>query len=135
MQQSHTEATLYVRQWDGILYIERRLLERFVLDVQESGSSKLLVKLQSNGRCSWVCIIRTGLQTAVTGFTCNPVSCIYILAWASALLVSTSRAMPEPLNVGRVTRQHPRSFCILMQGKEEERRSKGVSRLPYLDMP
>ena len=38
---------------------------------------------------------------------------IYILAWASALLVQTIRAMPEPLYVGRVTSRLPRFFfCI-----------------------
>ena len=33
-------------------------------------------------------------------------------AWASALLVLTSWAMPEPRVVGRVTDGLPRSFCI-----------------------
>ena len=36
----------------------------------------------------------------------------YIQAWASALLVLTSRAMPEPRCVGRVTGRLPRFFCI-----------------------
>lgn len=34
----------------------------------------------------------------------------YISAWASALLVSTRWAMPEPLHVGRVTGQIPTLF-------------------------
>lgn len=38
---------------------------------------------------------------------------IYILAWASALLVLTSWAMPEPLNVGRVTGRFPRFFLYI----------------------
>ncbi len=37
---------------------------------------------------------------------------LYIQAWASALLVLTCWAMPEPLYVGRVTGRIPRSFCI-----------------------
>ncbi|MBR7043432.1 MAG: bacteriophage abortive infection AbiH family protein [Prevotella sp.] len=35
------------------------------------------------------------------------------IAWASALLVQTFRAMPQPLYVGRVTGQTPTLFCIL----------------------
>jgi sorbitol-specific phosphotransferase system component IIC len=38
---------------------------------------------------------------------------LYIQAWASALLVLTDRAMPEPLRVGRVTGKIPTLFCIL----------------------
>ena len=37
---------------------------------------------------------------------------LYIQAWASALLVLTDRAMPEPLRVGRVTGKIPTLFCI-----------------------
>lgn len=36
-------------------------------------------------------------------------------AWASALLVPTARAMPEPLRVGRVTRELPRFFHALIK--------------------
>ena len=39
---------------------------------------------------------------------------IYISAWASALLVSTNRAMPEPLCVGRVTSMIPTLFFCLI---------------------
>lgn len=38
---------------------------------------------------------------------------MYIHAWASALLVLTIRAMPEPRRVGRVTGKIPTLFCIL----------------------
>ena len=37
---------------------------------------------------------------------------LYISAWASALLVQTSWAMPEPLCVGRVTVDSHASFYI-----------------------
>ena len=40
---------------------------------------------------------------------------IYIQAWASALLVSDQWAMPEPLNVGRVTDRLPRFFFVYQQ--------------------
>jgi len=36
----------------------------------------------------------------------------YISAWASALLVSTDRAMPEPQSVGRATVQIPALFLF-----------------------
>ena len=36
----------------------------------------------------------------------------YISAWASALLVSTFRAMPEPLCVGRVTGTDSHAFSF-----------------------
>ena len=39
---------------------------------------------------------------------------MYISAWASALLVQTDRAMPEPRDVGRVTGDSHASFmCSL----------------------
>lgn len=40
---------------------------------------------------------------------------IYISAWASALLVSTTKAMPEPLRVGRVTGKTPTLFLYISQ--------------------
>ncbi|MBR5432878.1 MAG: hypothetical protein IK117_00405 [Bacteroidales bacterium] len=36
-------------------------------------------------------------------FVCNTLVLLFISAWASALLVSTNRAMREPQAVGRVT--------------------------------
>ena len=39
----------------------------------------------------------------------------FISAWASALLVSTDKAMPEPQSVGRVTVQIPALFFLLTQ--------------------
>ena len=41
----------------------------------------------------------------------------YISAWASALLVSTDRAMPEPQSVGRVTVQIPALFLFIAINK------------------
>lgn len=40
---------------------------------------------------------------------------IYILAWASALLVLTIWAMPEPLSVGRVTGRFPRLLLYISE--------------------
>lgn len=40
----------------------------------------------------------------------------YISAWASALLVSTFRAMPEPLCVERATGAVPTLFCLMACG-------------------
>lgn len=40
---------------------------------------------------------------------------LYIQAWASALLVSTDRAMPEPQSVGRVTGRTPTLFFVYQQ--------------------
>ena len=37
---------------------------------------------------------------------------IYILAWASALLVLTVMGIPEPRDVGRVTIGLPRFSCV-----------------------
>ena len=48
-----------------------------------------------------------------------------ILAWASALLVSTIRAMPEPLYVGRVTRQKLPRFFVYMPNIHQYKRLSG----------
>ena len=62
-------------------------------------------------RRSWICNIWHLIANSHIWFLCNSRR-IYISAWASALLVLTSRAMPEPRRVGRVTGRFPRSFCI-----------------------
>jgi hypothetical protein len=53
-------------------------------DILESGSSKLFVKNKATGDAHWMC---------------NSIVNLHI-AWASALLVQTNRAMPEPQDVG-----------------------------------
>lgn len=80
-----------------------------MLDASESGSSKQLVKKQSNNDAHGYVIsdIVVSLQWLLT------IVLVYIhTAWASALLVLTSWAMPEPRCVGRVTGRLPRFFCI-----------------------
>ena len=52
---------------------------------------------------------------------------IYILAWASALLVFNNWAMPEPLNVGRATRGLPRFFLCMVLTQHFKTVRQGVA--------
>lgn len=87
----------------------------------------MIVKNQSNGRCSWVCYIRTLHAGSLFADCLQAYSFIYISAWASALLVSTIRAMPEPLCVGRVTSLIPTLFFLSdKESKTAGRRESGL---------
>lgn len=79
---------------------------RFVLDTLKS-SKFLSRQRQGNGRCP------TGMILSHYFCTMQKVCCVFISAWASALLVSTGWAMLEPQSVGRVTSQTPTLFRIL----------------------
>lgn len=94
----------------GNLYIEKAYL-RFVLDVQESGSSPNVCQtLKQQSRPCKVYIHGT-ISTAIIGSLLY--SHLYTNAWASALSRFDIQAMPEPLNVGRATRELPTLFvCI-----------------------
>ena len=59
---------------------------------------------------SWDCYIRFNRESHYWLFV---VRLFIQSAWASALLVLTIRAMPEPRRVGRVTRRFPRFFMCL----------------------
>ena len=79
----------------------------------KSGSFKILVNGQSNGRCPmWVCYTMPQDMTAWIASGCHLVD-IYIPAWASALLVSDYRAMPEPHDVGRADECSSHAFLFL----------------------
>ena len=87
--------------------LKRRTL-RFVPDASESGSSKLTVKEQGNKDVHRVCNTDT-----------YPMGVVFISAWASALLVQTVKAMPEPRCVGRVTSELPRFFVCSHEKQTE----------------
>jgi len=68
-------------------------------DTWESGNSKLVVKNKATGDAHWMCNTSWYMH----------------IAWASALLVLTTKAMPEPPCVGRVTDLTPTLFCIVAE--------------------
>ena len=89
--------------------MEKRLLSALSLTHRNLAVSKNESQRQGNGRCSWVCYIKTARRLRVYA---SAVCVYYISAWASALLVSTFRAMPEPLCVGRVTDTDSHAFLF-----------------------
>ena len=92
-------------------FTEKSVTWRFVLDSSESGSSSNQSWTMQQWR-SWVCYIRTEKASIYYRLVTDG-TCISHTAWASALLVLTGWAMPEPRNVGRVTRELPTLFvCI-----------------------
>ena len=82
-----------------------------MLDVQESGSSPNVCQtLKQQSRPCKVYIHGT-ISTAIIGSLLY--SHLYTNAWASALSRFDIQAMPEPLNVGRATRELPTLFvCV-----------------------
>ena len=94
------------------IYRKRRYLWRFVLDVQESGSSNNQSRIKATMTSIRYVVFVPFAMFTIKGFIAWG-AFIYISAWASALLVQTDWAMPEPLYVGRAAGWTPTSsFCI-----------------------
>lgn len=98
---SYADVILY-GGWVGIKYGKAFTL-RFVLDTLKS-SKFLSRQRQGNGRCP------LGMILSHVFCAMQKLCCVFISAWASALLVSTGWAMLEPQSVGRVTSQTPTLF-------------------------
>ena len=94
-------------------FSERRLLcWRFVLDPFGIWQFQFSSKTQSNGRCLCWCGISipwVDSHYCMVAYLYG----VYISAWASALLVLTRRAMPEPQVVGRAGKWVPTLFSFM----------------------
>ena len=101
----------------GVLVKDKRVnasSRRFVLDASESGSSKLVVRNQSNNDVHGYVVSDIGLLTAIIGF--DAVIAVYIhIGVGFGVARSTTRAMPEPRCVGRVTEDSHASFMYSHQ--------------------
>ena len=100
--------------------VEAYIWEKALLDALCLTYRNLAVpKTSQETKQQWrpcMCIIRTQWGLVSLSATNLLVELtIYISAWASALLVLTCWAMPEPLYVGRVTCRLPRLFFVYQQ--------------------
>ena len=84
-----------------------------MLDASESGSSKLVVRNQSNNDVHGYVVSDIGLLTAIIGF--DAVIAVYIhIGVGFGVARFDKQAMPEPQHVGRVTGDSHASFmCSL----------------------
>ena len=88
---SHTYADAQGwKQRDGNLYIEKALLDALCLTHRNLAVPKTVVKHQSNNDAHWICSIRQMNCWQPQLAPLQSKSFIYISAWASALLVSTT---------------------------------------------
>ena len=97
-----------------------------MLDLLESGSFILIVKEQSNNDAHGYVVFDTILMTTIVGFKVIVVVYIHI-GVGFGVARSTIRAMPEPQQVGRVTRGLPRFFLCMVLTQQFKTARQGVA--------
>lgn len=112
----------------------KAFIKRFVLGTSESSKFKIVVKEHSNGRCPWgmyenissfVHLVDTGCTLRRIKYTC--------IAWASALLVSTTMGNARASRCGTSSDKDSHAFFVCGNIiKESKLRDRGLPDIVFV---